>query len=272
MKRNTLHIIIMAIALTAALMAPQARAKAQQSVHDMDIAVLGDSNTSIGGDSCTIEKGWTCWFQRTVQPHTIRSYARSGATWTNTRNTHLDTEGYTEVLADNNVVYNQAERLVKAYRQGTQPAPHLIIIAAGTNDAWFKRQRQALFQKSAADAFEQTIRQLTARKPSEVLTLAESVRYTVELLLDAFPQARIILLTPMQTVKAPYADTQRVGDIIEAVGQRMSLPVVRQDHITGIYREREAQKPHLTTDGTHTSTEGARRNGILLAKTLEQLM
>ena len=185
--------------------------------------------------------------------------------------TRLNTQEYTEVLADCNVVYNQVERLTLAYRQGSQPAPDVIIIAAGTNDAWFKQRRPLLFSKTAEQAFVQTAF-ITGRKPSAILSLAESVRYGVELLMERFPKSRIILLTPMQTTKAPYSDVRRVGDVIEEVGRRMSVPVVRQDHITGVYSNRELRKPFLTSDGTHTSVEGARRNGRLLARQIEPLL
>ena len=271
MRKDDLHIIIFILSAAILLFfAPIGKAKAQEA--GWNVVALGDSNTSIGGDECNLERGWTYWFKQRVRPRSMRSYARSGATWTNTLRTRLDTESYTEVLADGNVVYNQVQRLMKACSQGSQPKPDIIIIAAGTNDAWFKQRRPGLFQKTAADAFQKTAAQIRAQKPSETLTLAESVRQNVELLIDAFPDARVILLTPMQTTKAPYTDTERVGDVIERVGQRMAVPVIRQDHITGVYREREAQKPRLTADGTHTSPEGARRNGLLLAKIVEGLM
>ena len=242
-----------------------------QGARGLNIVVLGDSNTSIGGDSCTLDRGWTRWFKECMQPASMHSYARSGATWTNTTATRLNTQEYTEVLADCNVVYNQVERLTLAYRQGSQPAPDVIIIAAGTNDAWFKQRRPLLFSKTAEQTFVQTAF-ITGRKPSAILSLAESVRYGVEMLMERFPKSRIILLTPMQTTKAPYSDVRRVGDVIEEVGRRISVPVVRQDHITGVYSNHELRKPFLTSDGTHTSVEGARRNGRLLARQIEPLL
>lgn len=236
----------------------------------LHIALLGDSNTSIGGDLCDQPKGWTYWFRQAMQPVEIRSYARSGATWTNTIRTRLDTEEYTEVLSDNNVVYNQVMRLKEAIRQG-QSSPDVIIIAAGTNDAWFKSKRPGIYSKTVQQSFLSNLRQIKDNSPLPT-SLAESVRFSVELLIDAFPEARIILLTPMQTTKASYEETRRVGDIIEEVARRMSVPVIRLDFITGIYNNREALSPHFTSDGTHTSVEGARRNGKLLAKLVKPLL
>ncbi|MBQ2399776.1 MAG: SGNH/GDSL hydrolase family protein, partial [Muribaculaceae bacterium] len=82
---------------------------------DQDVVLLGDSNTWLGGDDCTGVKGWGKWFAEEYRPGSIRSYARSGATWTNTVNTVADTREYSEVLGDNNVIYNQVMRLVEDF-------------------------------------------------------------------------------------------------------------------------------------------------------------
>ena len=63
-----------------------------QGARGLNIVVLGDSNTSIGGDSCTLDRGWTRWFKESMQPASMRSYARSGATWTNATATRLNTQ------------------------------------------------------------------------------------------------------------------------------------------------------------------------------------
>ncbi len=273
MKRNTLHIIVLLLVIAVAtLQSCTAKAQDPAAWAEKDVVALGDSNTSIGGDTCQRPTAWTYWFCLKAHPRTMRSYARSGATWTNTPQTRLDTESYTEVLADHNVIYNQVERLIQAHRAGTQPAPHLVMIAAGTNDAWFQKRRPQLFSKTVEEAFRKPLGEFLKQKPSQVVSLAESVRYSVELLHRAFPNARIILLTPMQTTQASYADTERVGNIIQQVGERLSVPVIRQDHITAVCRDHEAQMPRLTTDGTHTSPEGARQNGFLLVRQVESLI
>ena len=57
----------------------------------IDVAILGDSNTWIGGDDCDKEKGWNKWFKDFFRPASCKSYARSGATWTNTEVTKANT-------------------------------------------------------------------------------------------------------------------------------------------------------------------------------------
>lgn len=237
----------------------------------LDIVVMGDSNTSIGGDDCSSPTGWTKWFAEKLSPRSCRSYARSGATWTNTVSTRYDIVENTDVLSDNNVVYNQVNRLVNDCDRGYMPEPDLIIIAAGTNDAWFSGKRPGLFSKTVEQTF-LSADIISNRKPSSVLALAESVRYVCEMLMRRFPRSQIILLTPMQTVKAKYQKIQQTGDIIEQCAHRMSIPVVRQDYLTGVYDNRERLTPLRTSDGTHTSVEGARRNGYQIANIISSLL
>lgn len=257
------------VLLVAAMLFPvSAAADGQQ----LNYAILGDSNTSIGGDDCSKQQGWTKWFVERVHPASCRSFARSGATWTNTVKTSYNTSEYTELLSDNNVVYNQVNRLVAAVRTGSCVRPDVIIIACGTNDAWFQSKRPGIFQKTVEQAFADSSHYITSRKVSTVTSLAESVRYVCELLLVEFPDSRVILLTPMQTVKASFEQTKRVGDVIENCGRRMSIPVIRQDYLNGVYNVAEHLHPQRTSDGTHTSVDGARRNGYFIARQVMPLL
>ena len=81
----------------------------------MNIVLLGDSNTWIGGDECDKPQGWNKWFKDLANPLSCHSYARSGATWTHTSLTDYDTEEDTGVLSDNNVVYKKIETLHISY-------------------------------------------------------------------------------------------------------------------------------------------------------------
>ena len=131
----------------------------------MNIVLLGDSNTWIGGDECDKPQGWNKWFKDLANPLSCHSYARSGATWTHTSLTDYDTEEDTGVLSDNNVVYNQINRLKEAYQQQKQVKPDLIIVMAGTNDLWFADKRPD--------------------------SLSTWIRYDAQLLKEAFPESRI---------------------------------------------------------------------------------
>lgn len=237
---------------------------------DMHVVMLGDSNTWLGGDGCDCPRGWNKWFRDFFAPATCRSYARSGATWTNTERTVRDVEECTDRLGDNNVIYNQINRLVADVAEGRQPAPGLILIAAGTNDVWFAKSRPAAFTMTADEAFGAVYAGaedvITGRVACEILTLAESVRYGCEMLRAAFPDAHIVLLTPLQTTAVSVEAVRRTGDIIEGCGRRMGLGVIRQDGDGFVSREQELRQKRMTTDGTHTSEAGARNNGARIAR------
>jgi len=229
------------------------------------VVMLGDSNTFIGGDDCLNPKGWNYWFAKRWPEARCRSYARSGATWTNTPSTRRNTEEYTGVLANDNVIYNQVERLVEACDQQRQAPPTVIIISAGTNDAWFNAQRPAAFTQTAADAFADSDSMLLRRQPAEVLTLAASVRYCCTLLRQRFPAARLVLVSPMQTTAAPDSLIHQAGDLIEACAHRLQALTIRLDKDSRVVSAQEARRKVYTTDGTHTSRRGAKYNGRLIA-------
>lgn len=238
---------------------------------NLNIVILGDSNTSIGGDDCSDPQGWTKWFVDRIGPKSCRSYARSGATWTNTSRTRYDVEENTQVLSDDNVIYNQMNRLIKAYDDSLQAFPDVIIIAAGTNDAWFENKRPGIFSTTVDQVFQNHTFD-APHKISSVVSLAGSVRLVCEHLMSRFPETRIILLSPMQTTKASYKKTDMVGSVLEECAHRMSVPIVRQDRLNGVYSAREANHKYMTVDGTHTSVEGARRNGYLIANQFAALL
>lgn len=244
---------------------------AQGSVNKrLNVVILGDSNTSIGGDDCNIPKGWTKWFCERFNPASCRSYARSGATWSHTVSTIYDVEENTGKLSDHNVIYNQINRLKQAVKQGRQVIPDVILIAAGTNDAWFQQRRPKAFTKTVEQVFDNQDAFITERTPQTVLSLAEVIRYDCELLMEAFPEAQIVLLTPIQSVATN--DIGKVSDIIAECGHMMSLSVIRQNFGSSIYRVREKVQHKYTSDGTHTTELGARRNGYFIANQLNAIL
>lgn len=240
--------------------------------HDaINVAILGDSNAWIGGDNCDKPLGWNTWFKERFKPATCRSFARSGATWTNTSATHRNPADSTAVLSDNNVIYNQVVRLKEACELG-YPSPQLILIAAGTNDAWFMQKRPGIFSQSVQEIFANNERYCTEQPVAKVLSLAGSVRYSCELLMQWFPQTQVILLTPPQTVATSYESIRRVSDVIETCAQRMSIGVIRLDRESSIYDVRECQQKQFTSDGTHTNEAGARRNGYYIANRVASML
>lgn len=241
-------------------------------VEPLHIVLLGDSNTALGGDHCDLPKGWSRWFVERVRPTSCRSYARSGATWTNTPKTRVNTTENIGRIGDDNVIFNQIHRLIKAYEGQLQPYPDVVIVAAGTNDVWFGKYRPDAFGRSVEEAFVSDDGAMTERRASEVVSLTESVRYGCLLLRKHFPKALLIVLTPLQTTAVEGDGIERAGDLIEGVALRMGMPVVRQDKVCVVSSKAEAKKRLYTYDGTHTSTLGARKNGEILADLIRPMI
>lgn len=238
----------------------------------LNIVILGDSNTELGGDDCSRPKGWNKWFRDRLEPASCRSYARSGATWSNTPKTKVNVTEHIGRIGHDNVIFNQINRLIEAHKGGTQPSPDAIIIAAGTNDAWFAKSRPAAFALSVDEAFGICDAGLMRLEASSVVSLAQSVRYGCLLLKKHFPTSRIILLTPLQSSAVKGDGIRRTGDLIEGVGRRMELDVIRQDKVCCVKSEEEAVRYTHTYDGTHTSELGAEKNGEILAELIGTLL
>lgn len=238
----------------------------------LNVVILGDSETWIGGDDCSKPRGWSYWFARKFRPASCRSYARSGATWTNTLQTRRNTGAYSEVLDDQNVIYNQVARLTDAVDKGAQVSPDIIIIAAGTNDAWFHKKRPGVFAETPESVFADQSRMHTDLAPHQATSLAASIRLAAELLIQRFPEAQIVMLTPPQSTAGEVSNLLKVNDIITESGKRLSIPVIDVFAGGGTYRAAEATAKTNTTDGIHTSEAGARRNGNFVASQLESVL
>lgn len=212
----------------------------------MNIVLLGDSNTWIGGDECDKPQGWNKWFKDLASPLSCHSYARSGATWTHTSLTDYDTEEDTGVLSDNNVVYNQINRLKEAYQQQKQVKPDLIIVMAGTNDLWFADKRPD--------------------------SLSTWIRYDARLLKEAFPESRVILVTPPPFVKVTMERQHQAADEIAACGSELGFDVVRLDQGNLRLRASSMVRKGYSKDGVHTTSKGARVLGKYIYEQVEQIL
>lgn len=235
------------------------------------IVLLGDSNTWYGGDGCDNPRGWNYRFAREMAGDSVVSYARSGAAWSHTPNTVTDTEEYTGVISDNNVIYNQIARLKEKVDSGLQTPPDMVMIAAGTNDAWFPQYRQEEFSRTAAQVLGEDPSTLLALAPGKVTSLAGAVRYDLLILKTLFPEAKIVVMTPLEAVKISPEMHQGVTEIIETVATESGAYVIRQDLLCPIDREQEAVKPDMTVDGVHTSVKGADRNGRVIARCVKSI-
>lgn len=230
-------------------------AKGATTARKPRIALLGDSMTWIGGDSCRNDTGWSHVLKESGIASAIDVYARSGATWTNTISTRRNPEHYTELLHDDNVVYNQAVRLIE--RSDTAEAyPDIIILFAGANDAWFATKRPGIYEN---DRTPEKYRANTS--PSDVTSLTGSVCLVCDMLRTRFPETELVLVTPLQMSKTDEETITKVSDLIEQSGQSRGCKVIRADVESGVKHSEEAVSPTYTYDGVHTNPKGAKALG-----------
>ena len=216
------------------------------------IALLGDSMTWIGGDECQNERGWSHFLKKAFPDASIKVYARSGATWTNTRDTNGNPDVYYDVLDDENVVYNQVLSLIRDAGKNPALSPDIIILYAGANDAWFEKKRPGIFDDIALPQGS-----VDNCKPSDFTSLPSSIQLASRKLREHFPDARIILMTPVEMTKVPASKINQIGDIIEKTGTELGLEVLRADKNVDIRHDQEAKKLQHTSDGVHTNSKGA---------------
>lgn len=225
-------------------------------------ALLGDSMTWIGGDSCQNPTGWSHVFKESGIAGKIDVYARSGATWTNTKSTKRNPKHYTELLHDDNVVYNQAVRLIEK-ADNSNENPDIIILFAGANDAWFAAKRPGLYYKEDSN-----IKYSSDTDPASITTLEGSINLVVTLLQERFPDATLLFVTPLQMSKTDAENIFKASDIIDSTASKKGFQVLRADKETDINHEQEAKSPKYTYDGVHTNPEGASLLGDYILKFL----
>lgn len=235
------------------------------------VVILGDSETWIGGDKCNGERGWSTWFAKETKPASCRSYARSGATWTCTENTKETIEEYSEKLSDNNVIYNQMQRLNMACLLGEQPVPDVIFIAAGTNDVWFSKKRPRLYDAKQLAEYNATV------APSRLQTLTDAFLCITRILSERYPKARIVVLTPFQCIRVSDAEIGRIGDLMEQLAQtatkdNIPVDIIRMDKLSPVKSRKERVALCYTYDGVHTSKAGAMKHGNIVATELKHIL
>lgn len=255
MKPTNIIISITCLLLTACL----SPANAQR------IAIIGDSNTWLGGDDNKGEKGWNHWFCEYFKPDFCKSFARSGATWTNTIKTQFNTKENIGSLGDNNVAYNQLQRMLAE----PELKPEVVIIALGTNDLWFKNKRPNLFSESHLNYESEDF---LSTPPNRLLTLADCVNHTVRSLRKAYPDVAIVFIAPAECIHVKNSELARLGDALEELGKVLGASTIRLDKLSEIKSDKERIKKEYTYDGTHTSVKGAKSNGEIITRELKRIL
>lgn len=236
----------------------------QHFFKDKKIALFGDSITwqAIGSNPKT---GWATYFNEILQFGELVNYSRSGATWSNTASTTYNITENTGSLSNDNVIYNQFNRLLNDISNGAK-APDYIIVAAGTNDAWYPQHRPNALSKTAKEVFEdESTNYLESVDINQCTSIAQAFRYVAEMIIANLPTTKVVICTPLQSTAFTAERNNGVTEVISSCANYMSWNVIVQSKECGVSRLEEKRGYKNTYDGTHTSETGAKAIGTYLA-------
>lgn len=237
---------------------------------DKKIALFGDSITHQAIGSYP-NRGWATYFNQILQFGELVNYARSGATWSNTENTIYNITENTGSLSNDNVIYNQFNRLLNDISNG-EKVPDYIIIAAGTNDAWYPSYRPNALSKTAKEVFEdEATNYLDSVNINQCTSIAQAFRYVAEMIIKNLPNVKVLICTPLQSTAFTAERNNSVTEVISSCANYMSWNVIVQSEECGVSRLQEKRGYINTYDGTHTSEMGAKMIGTYLANKFKSL-
>ena len=235
------------------------------------ISILGDSITWLSMSS-NPDRGWVTYFRELLKFAEIRNYARSGATWSHTASTEYDITEDTSSISDNNVIYNQLNRLINDVENNGVAAPDFIFILAGTNDAWYPTQRPDAIADTPASVMSDESVWLNVKSIGSLTSIPKAMRYVAEMIWNKFPNCQVVVTTPLQSTAFTTERRNAVAECVIGSAKHLSWAVIEQDKVCGISRIRETQGYSMTYDGTHTSEAGAKMVGGVLASELKTIL
>lgn len=233
---------------------------------DKVLYVFGDSITwlSLNNGKNNGTKGWLTYFLEKLQFKKVVNYARSGAAWTNTKETKYNIVDVDATPTADNVIFNQFNRMLDDISKGAD-LPDYILILAGTNDGLFPSRAPQLLSKTAKEVFEDEDTDYSLIEVNSCTSLAQSIRYIAQMIINNTPNAQVMLTTPLQSTQIEHETNRNISDMIEQCASYMSWNVINQSKGCGINRIQELQGFYKTYDGVHTSEIGAKDVGAFLA-------
>lgn len=235
------------------------------------IAILGDSITWLSMSS-NPDRGWVTYFRELLKFAEIRNYARSGATWSHTASTQYNITEDTTSISNDNVIYNQLNRLINDVDNNGVTAPDFIFILAGTNDAWYPSSRPDAVADTPASVMSDESVWLNVKSIGSLTSIPKAMRYVAEMIWNKFPDAQVVVTTPLQSTAFTTDRRESIADCIKGSAEYLSWAVIEQDKVCDISRIREHQGYYMTYDGTHTSEAGAKMVGEILASQLTAIL
>lgn len=234
-----------------------------------------DINFYLFGDSITASNitRWVPTFMSLISFKHIGNFAVGGANYTCSANVVEDLSGLQQ--GSSNKIWNQFNRLKAKTIAGESPVPDVIVILAGINDRYSQLGDPEV-------AFDYTV-DYSSIQVTDPLThnLAGAFRFTLEAILNEWPDVRVIIATPLpvgastrEKLKADNETVEAITKTLTACARKMALPVINQAYECGIspYRELGGEYLHYNSDGLHPNQYGGQKIGKYLARRIPQIL
>lgn len=230
------------------------------SLSDMNIVLMGDSITDTDRYAELNGRGrWVEPFRKLANPKSLKNYAVDGCTWSFWRTT-TETTAVNAGWNKDNVIWNQVNRLKADVTAGTVPIPDLIMIMAGANDSF---NASGSIQNGTPSTVFATAAQSSTL--SDLANISASIRKTCDDLRTAYPNAKIVLITPFVCGNfSEYTKLIAIRKVIEECAMYLGLYTIDGSKAGFIWHEEQNASTNLISDHTHLTLLGGRRAGKMI--------
>ena len=188
--------------------------------------------------------------------------ANSGAKWAHESTTAYDITSTGGLLADWNVVWNQFNKLKSKVDALEFVAPELIVISCGTND----------FSTSSVGVPSGIYDGLSfiSLSANDIRTrsVAGGIRYTLDSVITEYPDAQIILITPLQRGVVDNSKIFSITEVIKLCSDFSATKIINQTSESGIYGYIEVGADKYLIDNLHPTVLGGKKMANFLNKEL----
>lgn len=229
-----------------------------------EVSEFSDLNIMYLGDSITAGPTYSIFVNNLLKPKSVVNVAVGGASLTDKiENQTYDGNPISE--NENNVAGNQVQKIIN----NNYDAPDIIVFAFGTNDRVITdTDKNFENQFTSDDVF-------IPLSSVDRTTFGGAMRYCIETLHNKYPNAQIFIMTPIQSAEKKsgdglgwyYSKLKPKADLIKALGNRMSVPVIdcfSESRIYGAYENSSGNGEYLA-DGLHPNENGSIRMGKFVA-------
>ncbi len=231
------------------------------------ILILGDSITALD----TNVDGWVKYFVSIVKPSLKVNIAVSGATWKDKEENQIY-DGNPQINTDGNTIGNQVQKVINEKESGNSDYADfdVIIIAAGTNDSGIETIESV--ENQFVSNYNTNNYTVVSLEDVNRQTFAGIMRYTYEKMYELYPNAKMVICTPLQECYESFESIYNKGKLFEYIASRLGITCwnSRDCGICNLYENQGSSNRDLV-DGLHTNVNGAQKLGEYNARKFKEL-